>query len=507
MRKSNSVEASETPQAAESANQPLRFNPILNTDSYKLTHWWQYPPNTRFIYSYVCSRGGFFDHAELAGLQYIVKSNFAGKVFTLEDVEEAHRFAERHFGRSSKIFNYEGWKSLHAKYKGMLPLRIRALKEGSVAGEQNALVTIENTDPEFYWLTNWAETVLLQVWYPTTVATLSRAIKQIIGEALVRTGDPSLLPYKLHDFGFRGVSSRESAAIGGAAHLFNFLGTDNLAAIELLQQYYAADMPGVSIPASEHSTMTAWGKDHEVDAFENVLNNIPDGMVACVSDSYDIFNAVRNLWGGKLHDKVMHRNGTLVIRPDSGDPVGVLEEIFKIAADKFGYEVNRKGWKVIAPQVRFIQGDGVNYYTIQNMISQLTRKGWSMDNWSFGMGGALLQQINRDTLKFALKCSAIDIAGKWHDVYKRPVTDPGKDSRAGRFIVQKEGREFVTEKIDEGKPVTAGDQLETVLENGVLHREQSLEEIRKIAASYDEYESGSGKGPSFELRRMKSRQG
>lgn len=469
--------------------QPLRLNPILNTDSYKLTHWWQYPPNTRFIYSYVCSRGGFFDHAQLAGLQYILKANFAGTVFTSQDVDEARRFADKHFGGNPRCFNYPGWKSLFTKYGGMLPLRVKALKEGTLASAQNALITIENTDPEFYWLTNWAETVLLQVWYPITVGTLSRAIKQIIGEALVRTGDPAQLPYKLHDFGFRGVSSRESAAIGGAAHLFNFLGTDNLAAVELLQQYYCADMPGVSIPASEHSTITAWGREHEADAFQNVLDNVPDGIVACVSDSYDIFKAVRDLWGGKLRDKVMQRNGTLVIRPDSGDAVAVLEEVFNIAAAKFGCQVNRKGWKVLSPQVRFIQGDGVNYHTIQNMISQLTRKGWSMDNWSFGMGGALLQQLNRDTLRFALKCSAIDINGQWHDVYKQPVTDPGKDSRAGRFVVHKAGNEFVTEKLGSEMRVPGEDQLEVVLENGQLRREQNLQEIRSIAASYDTYQT------------------
>src|ERR1700682_6173309 len=393
--------------------QPLRLNPILNTDSYKLTHWWQYPPNTRFIYSYVCSRGGFFDHVQVAGLQYIVKANFAGKVFTAEDVEEARQFAEKHFSGNPKCFNYEGWKSLHAKYGGVLPLRIKAVKEGSLVAAQNAIITIENTDPEFYWLTNWAETVLLQVWYPVTVATLSRAIKQPLGEALVRTGDPSLLPFKLHDFGFRGVSSRESAAIGGAAHLFNFLGTDNLAAIELLQQFYSADLsatdpancPGYSIPASEHSTITAWGEAHELDAYANILTNCPEGIVACVSDSYDIYNAVRNLWGGALREKVLQRAGTLVIRPDSGEAVTVLEELFKIVSEKFGYEVNRKGWKTTVPCVRFIQGDGVNFYTIQNITVQLTRKGWSQDIWSYGMGGALLQQVNRDTLKFALKCS------------------------------------------------------------------------------------------------------
>ena len=422
-----------------------------------------------------------------------MRSNFAGKVFTPEDIEEASKFASQHFSGNPKCFNYEGWKSLYAKHGGILPLRVKAVKEGSVVAAQNAIITIENTDPEFYWLTNWAETVLLQVWYPVTVATLSRAIKQIIGEALVRTGDPSLLPFKLHDFGFRGVSSRESAAIGGAAHLFNFLGTDNLAAIELLQQYYGADMPGVSIPASEHSTITAWGKDHEVDAYENILDNVPDGIVACVSDSYDIYNAVRNLWGGKLRDKVLQRNGTLVIRPDSGDAIAVLEEIFNIAGEKFGYEVNRKGWKVLTPQVRFIQGDGVNYHTIQNMISQLTRKGWSMDNWGFGMGGALLQQINRDTLRFALKCSAIDIHGQWHDVYKQPVTDPGKDSRAGRFVLLKQANEFVTVKQESGVAIQGADQLETVLEDGVLRREQTLDEIRTIGATYDGYDKKSAK--------------
>jgi nicotinamide phosphoribosyltransferase len=184
----------------------------------------------------------------------------------------------------------------------------------------------------------------------------------------------------------------------------------------------------------------------------------------------------------------MRRNGTLVIRPDSGDAVAVLESLFTIAADVFGYEVNRKGWKVLSPQVRFIQGDGVNYHTIQNMIFQLTRKGWSMDNWSFGMGGALLQQVNRDTLRFALKCSAVDINGVWHDVYKQPVTDPGKDSRAGRFLLLKDGREFHTITYEEAGTDRGGDQLETVLEDGKLLRDQNLEEIRAIASSYDIYD-------------------
>jgi nicotinamide phosphoribosyltransferase len=475
--------------------QSLRLNPILNTDSYKLTHWWQYPPDTRHIYSYVESRGGMFDETMLAMLQYIIKSNFAGQVFTLDDVEEARRIAHAHFSGRAKTFNYEGFKSLYAKHGGRLPLRIRAVKEGTVVKSHNAFITIENTDPEFYWLTNWAETVLLQVWYPITVATLSRAIKQVIGKALVRTGDPSLLPFKLHDFGFRGVSSRESAAIGGAAHLLNFLGTDTLAAIQLLNQYYSADLsatdpancPGYSIPASEHSTITAWGEAHELDAYANMLENVPEGIVACVSDSYDIYNAVRNLWGGALREKVLQRAGTLVIRPDSGEAVTVLEELFKIVSEKFGYEVNRKGWKTTVPCVRFIQGDGVNFYTIQNITAQLTRKGWSQDIWSYGMGGALLQQVNRDTLKFALKCSAIDRNGQWHNVYKNPKTDPSKASRGGRFNLIQNGKEFATVEVVEGAPLPAKNALETILEDGKILRDQTLAEARAIASSYDTY--------------------
>jgi nicotinamide phosphoribosyltransferase len=223
-----------------------------------------------------------------------------------------------------------------------------------------------------------------------------------------------------------------------------------------------------------------------------MLENCPEGIVACVSDSYDIYNAVRNLWGGALRDKILQRKGTLVIRPDSGDAVSVLEELFKIVAEVFGYEVNKKGWKTTVPCVRFIQGDGVNYYTIQNITGQLTRKGWSQDIWSYGMGGALLQQVNRDTLKFALKCSAIDRAGKWHNVYKNPKTDPSKASKGGRFNLIHNGKEFVTVEVLNDSPnpdySTVGtNALETILEDGKILRDMTLQEVREIAVKYDTY--------------------
>ena len=464
--------------------QQIRWNLLLQTDSYKLTHFRQYPLGSRHVYSYLESRGGMFSETVMAGLQAILKMYLTGEAFKKEDVEEARAEAHAHFG-NDYCFHYAGWMRLLEKHGGRLPLRIKAVAEGTVVPGHNALVTVENTDPEFPWLTNWVETMLLQVWYPITVATLSRAIKIKIGEALLRTGDINGLPFKLHDFGYRGVSSQETAAMGGAAHLFNFRGTDTLAAIRLLRQYYGAtEMPGFSIPASEHSTITSWGEDREGDAYENMLDQYPDGLVACVSDSYNIYKAVRDLWGGRLRDKIMSRNGTLVVRPDSGDPVVVLDEVFNILAERFGCEVNNKGWKVLPSCVRVIQGDGVNYHTIQNMISQLTRKGWSMDNWAFVMGGALLQQLNRDTLRFAFKCSAININGEWRDVYKHPITDPTKDSKRGRFVLLEDTHHsFVTMVQNEGVMQT-GDCLETVFEDGELKVDYTLQQIRERVDRY-----------------------
>jgi len=382
------------------------------------------------------------------------------------------------------LIQSRGWTRLLQKYAGCLPVRIKAVPEGTLVQNLNVLVTIENTDPEFPWLTNYLETLLMKVWYPTSVATLSREIKKIIKGFLERTGDPSLLPFKLHDFGYRGVSSEETGAIGGAAHLINFLGTDTAAGIVMLQEhYYPKSMPAFSIPASEHSTITAWGKGNELAAYRNMLTAYPEGLVACVSDSYNIYNACEKLWGELLKPDVVKRKGTLIIRPDSGDPINVLTRVFEILGEKFGYETNAKGYRVLPPYVRVIQGDGVNMFTIQNMLYQLAKfHGWSADNIAFGMGGALLQQLNRDTQRFAFKCSAAQVNGEWRPVFKDPITDPGKNSKQGRLsLVEPQPGEFQTlENV--GNPTLVGDdRLVTVFENGLIRKEYDLESIRQRA--------------------------
>ena len=458
------------------------MNFLLRTDSYKFTHWKQYPPGTTRIYSYLESRGGMFPNTVFFGLQYYLKHYLAGPRFIASDIDQADEFCRQHFG--ADLFNRKGWRRMLEKHGGTLPVRIKAVPEGTVVPTHNVLVTIENTDPEFPWLPNYLETLLLKVWYPITVATLSREIKKIIAGFLERTGDPSLLPFKLHDFGYRGVSSEETAALGGAAHLVNFKGTDTVAGIILLKDFYGVtEMPAFSIPASEHSTMTAWGKDHEADAYRNMLTSYPTGTVACVSDSYDIFNACEKIWGELLKPDVIRRHGTLVIRPDSGDPVPVLARVLDILGEKFGYETNAKGYRVLPPCVRVIQGDGVNMFTIQNMLYQLSKfHGWSADNLAFGMGGALLQQLNRDTQKFAFKCSAAEVNGQWRPVFKDPITDPGKNSKKGRLaLVEPNPGEFQTLEEVNGDAFDSEDRLVTVFENGEVKKEYPFEEIRHRA--------------------------
>jgi nicotinamide phosphoribosyltransferase len=453
---------------------------ILNTDSYKVSMWKQYPAGTTGVYSYIESRGGRYDRTVFFGLQAFIKEYLLEPI-TQADIDIADEILTAH----GEPFNREGWEYILSAHGGFLPIVIRAVPEGTVVPVKNVLATIENTDPKAFWLTTWLETALLRaIWYPTTVATQSYTIKQVILDYLERTGDPTTIDFKLHDFGARGVSSLESAGIGGAAHLVNFMGTDTISGILFAREYYNAGIAGFSIPAAEHSTITSWGRDGEVDAYRNILNNFakPGSIVAIVSDSYDIYNAVENLWGGELRQQVIDSGATVVIRPDSGDPVEVNRRLVEILGSKFGYTTNSKGFKVLN-NVRLIQGDGINELTVRSILGAFMAMGWSADNIAFGMGGALLQQVDRDTQKFAMKASSAEINGEWVDVVKDPITDSGKKSKAGRVTLWQSGREYFS---CVGKPKTwtdygvgdATEVLEEVYRDGRLVKEITFEEVR-----------------------------
>ena len=456
----------------------LNSNTVILTDSYKIGHWPQYPKNTTSIYSYLEARvGADFPETVFFGLQYLIK-RYLMRPLTAKDIEEAHDLFAQHFGNPD-LFNKKGFDYIVNELGGRWPIKISAIPEGMVTPINNAIMTVESTH-DCYWAANYLETLLVETWYPITVATQGRAIKKIIVAALERTGDPDLCGFKLHDFGFRGVSSPESAAWGGAAHLVNFLGTDTMAALTLLRDYYDEPCAGYSIPASEHSTMTTWGEANEIEAFRNMIQtygNCP--LYACVSDSWNIMRAC-DIWGIDLKEEVLKARGTLVVRPDSGDPAQTVLDVCKRLMNHFGYRTNEKGFDVLNDKVRVIQGDGVNIDSIGLVLRTLEANNISADNVAFGMGGALLQKLHRDTENFAFKCSSTVRDGKTFDVWKKPTSDPRKDSKRGRFsVVDGPHGHIIT--IPENQFRAGPNYLRLVFEDGTLLRSTTLKEVRERA--------------------------
>jgi nicotinamide phosphoribosyltransferase len=453
-------------------------NFILATDSYKHSHFRQYPPEARRISAYVESRtNNFSDDLVFFGLQAFLMEYLSVPI-TSADVAEADAVCTAH----GIPFNKSGWQAIVDDHKGFLPIEIRALPEGMVAPTSVPLVQVENTDDRMPWLSTFVETALLRgIWYPTTVATLSGKAKKIIHAGLVTSSDDPMarLPFALHDFGARGVSSAESAALGGLGHLVNFMGTDTMEALMAARRYYAEDMAGYSIPAAEHSTMTSWGRAREEAAYANMLDafKAEGKIVAVVSDSYDLDKAISNIWGGSLKAKILGSGGTLVVRPDSGDPVETPVRALHILWEKFGGSLNSKGYRVLDSHVRLIQGDGMNIDSIARLVARVIDTGFAIDNIAFGMGGGLLQLVNRDTLRFAMKANAMqDPQGVWHDVSKSPATDPAKGSKAGRQAVVLEGGRLVARRMAN---VAESDNLLTpVWRAGTLLRQESLATIR-----------------------------
>lgn len=462
-------------------------NPILMTDSYKLAHWMQYPPKTDGVYSYFEARtGAKYNHTLFFGLQYLLQEYLAGQVFDEYDMDDAERLITAHLG-DAKLFNRAGWQHILDQHNGYLPLRIKAVPEGLVVPTNNVLMTVENTDPEVPWLTNYVETLLTHVWYPSTVATVSWHVKQDIKRYLKMTSSEGAIPdFMLHDFGYRGATGEEAAAIGGLAHLVNFKGTDTLAAMQLAVEHYGADYSDLafSVPATEHSVMTAEGRDGELDVLDRLIDTYPTGILSVVADSYNIYDFVKAVCARS--DVIKARDGVLVVRPDSTTdrhptPQGLTEWIVNELAHSFGSTVVRgdewQDFRTLDPHVRVLWGDGIGPEGIEAILHTLKVGGWSAENMVFGMGGGLLQKVNRDTQRFAFKSSAQKLAGEpWRDIRKEPL-DASKTSKGGRLQLINNGGTLQTVR-DQGLP---DDLLQTVFENGEVVAPTTLAEVRERA--------------------------
>jgi len=453
-----------------------KYNLILDVDSYKVTHFNQYPQNTKKLYAYIEARNLNSEELIFFGLQAFVKKYLLNPI-TQDDIDEAEKFLLSHIG----VFNRDDWEYILNEHGGFLPIEIKSLDEGTVTNKKIPLLDITNTDEKVPWLVTYIETALLRsLWYPSSVATISREIKKIIFRYLddTCTNFDDQLPFKLHDFGARGVSSYESSRIGGAAHLLNFLGSDTVEGAMFLKDYYDGTDISYSIPASEHSTITAWGKDNENKAHENIINQflLEGKVIASVIDSYDTFETASKTISSELKEKIINSKGTLVVRPDSGKlPDTIIELLNTLSSEEnFGYTLNSKGYKELPSYIRVIQGDGVDKNSIEDILISMKENNYSAANITFGMGGALLQKLDRDTYSFAMKVSAIHDGNTWKDVYKEPSNDKTKNSRRGRFaIVQNDELEVVDlEKLNQTN------LLKTRYKDGKLYNETDLKVIR-----------------------------
>lgn len=455
----------------------LKTNLILMTDSYKLSHFAAYPKEVRGMFSYIEARSKG-DIMVPFGLQLFIKKYLTTPI-TLADVDEAEAFAKAH----GEPFNRAGWEKVVNVHNGYLPLTIRAVPEGTRVPSGNAIVTVECTDPDLPWLASYIETALLRaVWYGTTIATNDyknwRAIRRF---ALETSDTEDLVPFTLHDFGGRGVSSGESAEVAGAAHLVYFMGSDTIEGVRAANHYYNSPMSAFSVPATEHSIQCSYGQMNQREYLETVIDQYakPGAIVSIVIDGYDTFREAQTLCSFK--EKIIASGGRIVFRPDSGDPLEIIPRLLQMQEMAFGATINTKGFKVIN-NVGIIQGDGVDHDSMVAILEKITSLGYSASNIVFGSGGGLLQKVNRDTYKFAMKASAVLVGKKWVDIFKDPVTDPGKKSKSGRLSLFKSTMtsELMTLPMGETSSEWV-DQMVVVYKNGELVTETTLDEVRARA--------------------------
>lgn len=484
---------------------PIEYNPILDVDSYKVTHWHQIPEGATEMLMYLECRGGPYTHMVSCMISYWIHKFLSTRI-TQRMIDEAHEILLDHFGYDYMYL--DAWQYIVDKYDGYIPVTIRALPEGEVIPVKNAYMTMHCADPKVVWIASYIETMAVRTWAPITTATKAFFCKKTILEAALKssvhqvrgmfqtyydTGVASPNLYKLHDFGGRGGSSYETVSVCGGAALIHSMGTDTLSAIQLIRGHYdAGKHAGHSIAASEHSTMCIFGPRGEFAQFNRMIQKFGDKhMFACVSDGFNIWNAIKNGWGGVLRSKVIEMNAILVVRPDSGDPIEVPIECIKMLDDAFGHttHVGADGvtYKTLN-HVRVIQGDGIGEEELVKLCDRVLEEGYSIDNIAFGMGGGLIQKQNRDTMKVACKNVYMKIDGENINIQKDPITDPGKKSKIGRLVTiigenGVETRDMLTDEEWED-PSTLGEVLlKPAYHNGEIYADyyRNWKEVRLAA--------------------------
>jgi nicotinamide phosphoribosyltransferase len=483
--------------------------PLLQTDAYKIDHRRQYPDGTKAVYSNYTNRGSRIegiDHVVHFGLQAFLQS-YCIEAFEPFFAASEDEVAELYKDAIVNIIgpNEVGEEHIRALHRlGFLPLRFSAVPEGTLVPLRVPSFTIENTLPEFFWLTNFIETVVsAHVWHPSTVATIASTYRTVLENAAALTGTPfEAVDFQLHDFSYRGQVGTEAAAISGLGHLLSFKGSDTLPCFDYARRFYAGDNGLVlaSVAATEHSVMCAGGMDDEFGTYDRLLDLYPSGIVSIVSDTWDLWKVITEILP-QLSEKIMAREGKVVIRPDSGDPVDILcgtvvgwgedyatpseKGVVQLLWEEFGGTINDLGYMELDSHIGAIYGDSITLDRAAQITSRLALKGFASGNVVFGVGSYSYQYITRDTFGSAMKATWVDILGVGRDIQKSPVTDSGlKKSATGRLAVLPDGQGSLR-LVEKATPEDeANSVLQPVWENGKFLQYQSLADVRKhLAAS------------------------
>ncbi len=483
----------------------MKTNPFLLTDYYKVGHVFQYPDKTELVYSNLTPRSSRLkdiDEMVFFGMQYFIKEyllNYFNDNFFNQPKQKVMAGYKRRISTSlgAGLPTYSHLENLHDL--GYLPIEIKALPEGSKVPMKVPCITIVNTLAEFYWLTNFLETLLSAViWQPCTSATIAHAYRKLLNGYAAETGMAAeFVQWQGHDFSFRGMSSLETAVLSGMGHLLSFTGTDTIPAIDALEQYYNADadkeLIGGSVAATEHSVMCSGSKDGELETFKRLITEVyPAGIVSIVSDTWDLWKVCAEYLPA-LKTEILQRDGKVVIRPDSGDPVKIIcgdadgktdaerKGVVALLWDVFGGSVTAQGYKLLDTHIGAIYGDSINLERAAQIYDGLKANGFATQV-VFGIGSYTYQYNTRDTFGTAMKATYVVVDGEGREIFKNPVTDDGtKKSATGLLNVQKENGRFVLyDKVswaDEAKS-----ELKTVFKNGKITKEFTLAEIRATLA-------------------------
>lgn len=479
---------------------------IMLLDGYKLDHRRQYPDYTSFIYSNDTCRASriFGQNWTIAfGLQYVLQRymiELADETFFNRPVDEVcaeyQEMLNDYLGPNE--IGTDHIRALHVL--GYLPLEFHAVPEGTKVPINMPSFTLINTDPKFGWVTNYFETLIAcTTWISINSATIANRFRQLFEESAAEQGwDPAFCDWQGHDFSFRGMAGVEAAVMSGAAHLLSFTGTDSIPAIAFLKEYYDAEgLIGGSVAATEHSVMCAGGERDESETVDHLLDVYPSGILSIVSDTWDLWNMVCNILPSKK-DRIMARDGKIVVRPDSGDPVKIVcgdpdadpngpefKGVVELLWDTFGGTTTDKGFRVLDSHIGVIYGDAINEQRARDIIAGLAAKGFAGCNMVYGIGSFTYQYNTRDTFGQAMKATWAYVADQEHFLFKDPKTDPGV-KKSARGMIQLYRREDGS--IEMVQDLTYNDWLQSlgaknallqpVWRNGRFLRRENLATIR-----------------------------